>query len=102
MNARRSPHGERGLKSISPISGRPPRPSLPPRGAWIEIEPRRSRLSNMQSLPPRGAWIEIFALTVNSGMMNGRSPHGERGLKYRGAAVLLDGAHVAPPTGSVD
>ena len=34
-----------------------------------------------ESLPPRGAWIEILSqiLEVNA---PGRSPHGERGLKW--------------------
>ena len=55
----RSPHGERGLKY------------LPPR-AMLILTP---------SLPTRGAWIEIDSKTLNA-LLIGRSPHGERGLKY--------------------
>ena len=35
----RSPHGERGLKSIFYFSNGTGVSSLPPRGAWIEIAP---------------------------------------------------------------
>ena len=35
----------------------------------------------MKSLPPRGAWIEI-AWSGKASLMLGRSPHGERGLKF--------------------
>jgi len=36
--SRRSPHGERGLKSGPRGFGRPDTQSLPSRGAWIEIK----------------------------------------------------------------
>ena len=58
---RRSPHGERGLKSLR----RKDRPggvlrSLPSRGAWIEMcKHRSSYVLFGWSLPSRGAWIEI-------------------------------------------
>ena len=32
----------------------------------------------------------------------GRSPHGERGLKFRGDGIALEALAVAPPAGSVD
>ena len=54
-------------------------PSLPPRGAWIEIKMWSDRMVIELSLPPRGAWIEIRR-------------------KVRVSIRLL----VAPPTGSVD
>ena len=59
-SGRRSPHGERGLKSAKArlTSGR--ETSLPARGAWIEMA-----MSDKTLLPYKG-----------------RSPHGERGLKY--------------------
>ncbi len=38
-------------------------------------------------LPARGAWIEIIAPVVRCFRVIGRSPHGERGLKYRGFGV---------------
>ena len=35
------------------------------------------------SLPARGAWIEIYRSRSHSGCGRSRSPHGERGLKYK-------------------
>ena len=35
-----------------------------------------------RSLPTRGAWIEIQFVKFYCIIVNGRSPHGERGLKY--------------------
>ena len=54
-------------------------PSLPVRGAWIEISNMVVKLSIRVSLPVRGAWIEMSALS-----------------EYR--RVML----VAPRKGSVD
>ena len=56
---RRSPHGERGLKSFLP-------------GMTI---------FSAASLPPRGAWIEILPIGAANMTRSRRSPHGERGLK---------------------
>ena len=145
---RRSPCGERGLKSL--FSGRERRKSrsLPVRGAWIEIiSIRRARTFRTRSLPVRGAWIEMSraqdlitadktSLPVRGAWIEmecascgweaaeGRSPCGERGLKYlleqeerkaqaslpvRGAwieMILRSVIHltvsVAPRAGSVD
>ena len=37
-----------------------------------------------RSLPPRGAWIEIaFSAIGKFSSVHGRSPHGERGLKFQ-------------------
>ena len=61
----RSPHGERGLKSPCLRQGEGHHPSLPSRGAWIEMS--RDGLSSMvkcRSLPSRGAWIEIARSAV--------------------------------------
>ena len=77
-----------------------------------------------RSLPPRGAWIEIARVEKTHGSNTGRSPRGERGLKYAGAeddlvestslpprgawieitlaGVYILPAAVAPPAGSVD
>ena len=99
-------------------------PSLPVRGAWIEIETdfappqssrRRSpcgerglkwtnaikRLNYTKSLPVRGAWIEIAGAKGTHRYREGRSPCGERGLKYFADGQLVD-ALVAPRAGSVD
>ena len=79
MALSRSPHGERGLKSkIRPINPMDS-PSLPPRGAWIEMQLILTMFCTCWSLPPRGAWIEIIG-------------------DYLGFPTKI----VAPPTGSVD
>ena len=43
----------------------------------------------MPSLPSRGAWIEIRGRSAPWRYLFGRSPHGERGLKLQGLALLL-------------
>ena len=63
----RSPHGERGLKYRQNGGGDAATPSL----------------------PTRGAWIEIILVSLDDEVVECRSPHGERGLKY----VMLDTAH---------
>ena len=81
---RRSPCGERGLKSPLHLDKKPVfTSSLPVRGAWIEMLyfPLTS-LSN-SSLPVRGAWIEIASTKSFAATLPCRSPCGERGLKYR-------------------
>ena len=57
----RSPCGERGLKSLCVTNYAENVLSLPVRGAWIEI-PFAANSSSMltSSLPVRGAWIEII------------------------------------------
>ena len=55
----------------------------------------------IESLPTRGAWIEIDEERAIARMVYGRSPHGERGLKWHAHGVM-HGAPVAPHTGSVD
>ena len=56
-----------------------------------------------KSLPSRGAWIEIVETTeAKKGASSGRSPHGERGLKYAKLGLITTGRLVAPLTGSVD
>ena len=77
----RSPHGERGLKSQFYFTAPPRAQSLPARGAWIEIAIRARRVLATQSLPARGAWIEIPDISKHLEYLEGRSPHGERGLK---------------------
>ena len=59
--------------------------SLPARGAWIEIAVIRADISSFSSLPARGAWIEICSVIFLPPNTCCRSPHGERGLKLRGA-----------------
>ena len=100
---RRSPCGERGLKypALPPFSCA--LPSLPVRGAWIEIEKyhiqpvkigrspcgerglkcpsARPAAPQTRSLPVRGAWIEIACCCIIGCCAARRSPCGERGLK---------------------
>ena len=101
----RSPHGERGLKSLASLAfpssslSLPSRGawieiaalisvphllhmSLPSRGAWIEIGKTKAAATTSGSLPSRGAWIEIFEIIKKPLDSNCRSPHGERGLKF--------------------
>ena len=56
-----------------------PKPSLPSRGAWIEIGPEGRKKLLDESLPSRGAWIEIL-----------------------NAQTQLQAMNVAPLAGSVD
>ena len=79
-SARRSPHGERGLKFFFGRRWGSGFLSLSSRRAWIEIIRALIGQFRPSSLSSRRAWIEIvligFPLLVAS-----RSPHGERGLK---------------------
>ena len=57
--------------------------SLPVRGAWIEMASTHAFTVNVRSsLPVRGAWIEIAQGDENQREVQGRSPCGERGLKF--------------------
>ena len=81
----RSPHGERGLKFVhAELFCRQCATSLPARGAWIEIVSNIACNYNRKaSLPARGAWIEIPNPKALCKTIHGRSPHGERGLKFK-------------------
>ena len=87
--SRRSPCGERGLKWREPVGAIVALSSLPVRGAWIEIGPCRRAIIRRVSLPVRGAWIEIALTEAVAMPMSGRSPCGERGLKFPPARVRL-------------
>ena len=102
----RSPHGERGLKFVQNDIEREIVESLPAWGAWIEIKRIASVVdAKYKSLPAWGAWIEIAELhewlcrmckslpawgawieipdaRLQRPEYLGRSPHGERGLKF--------------------
>ena len=80
----RSPCGERGLKFATNLSHLQFEPSLPVRGAWIEIQVHRRLPAHQLSLPVRGAWIEIRKKTLHTKTSCSRSPCGERGLKCFG------------------
>ena len=120
---RRSPRGERGLKSLRQAASVCHTLSLPPRGAWIEICTHRTAHC-LECRSPRGERGLKCEVPPIISAEPGRSPRGERGLKYRGAqepasknqslpprgawieiATLQsfkDDADVAPPAGSVD
>ena len=52
-----------------------------------------------RSLPSRGAWIEITKMPGRPSGSAGRSPHGERGLKFGHAAQLRDDVPRRSPHG---
>ena len=80
--ARRSPHGECGLKSAGGSLGHTLGESLPAWGVWIEISVSAASLTpRMVSLPAWGVWIEIPSPRVKIQTRYRRSPHGECGLK---------------------
>ena len=54
------------------------------------------------SLSSRRAWIEIYNWTLQSNGFTGRSPHGERGLKFAGLSPGTRAGYVALLTESVD
>ena len=77
------------------------RPSLPSRGAWIEISSSKANGRSTRSLPSRGAWIEIrimdaALLDVVVAPLTGSVDRNHGGMK--GA----ENGAVAPLTGSVD
>ena len=76
-------------------------PSLPVRGAWVEIEHLRSVCRQNLSLPVRGAWVEISAEEAVEAAVVGRSPCGERGLKLWRLCPCMHNPSVAPRAGSV-
>ena len=57
--------------------------SHPTRGAWIEIFHPAGYVSGAQSHPSRGAWIEIAMRALDELEVEGRTPRGVRGLKYK-------------------
>ena len=76
-------------------------PSLPSRGAWIEMEEEEKHAKAKKSLPSRGAWIEIRLKPARR--------HRPTSLPSRGAWIeicmdltLAKVEQVAPLTGSVD
>ena len=79
----RSPRGERGLKCGRRARSRRSCPSLPSRGARVEIQVVLRRPDAIQSLPSRGARVEMSYIRYTRPPPSCRSPRGERGLKYR-------------------
>ena len=79
----RSPYGERGLKFIGDMALQKDVVSLSLRRAWIEICCINIIDDSFRSLSLRRAWIEIARTWEPTRRPDGRSPYGERGLKYR-------------------
>ena len=77
--------------------------SLPSRGAWIEITIPCSRtLERWKSLPSRGAWIEIATSAASVGLTSVAPLAGSVDRnKQQGLTLSLQQA-VAPLAGSVD
>ena len=94
----RSPCGERGLKSPHQGGTFSSAASLPVRGAWIEICPPALHVRPLRSLPVRGAWIEIGSRD-RLNVQTGRSPCGERGLKFPAHLLVRCGAFCRSPCG---
>ena len=70
------------------------------RGAWIEIALRSCCSAKLRSLPVRGAWIEIRAFVADGHSEGGRSPCGERGLKYCVCFIMLKSIASLPVRGA--
>ena len=80
--ARRSPHGERGLKYILNHFVYPYYLCRSPHGErGLKYIKKRNKKIILESLSSRRAWIEIRDFCRKDRMEWSRSPHGERGLK---------------------
>ena len=97
---RRSPCGERGLKSDEiAVRVRVPAWSLPVRGAWVEMFASSISSQITESLPVRGAWVEMPLDILPGIWYNSRSPCGERGLKFPDDRLLVHQAAGRSPCG---
>ena len=82
MALRRSPRGERGLKFQKFANDLEMIPSLPPRGAWIEISTAPIGLGGLGRSPRGERGLKYIRDLFKSIKLVSRSPRGERGLKY--------------------
>ena len=81
---RRSPHGERGLKSGSGMRRHDEPMSLSSWRAWIEITPVTWPSPKAASRSPHGERGLKYSCRLAGNTYNlSRSPHGERGLKLK-------------------
>ena len=97
--ARRSPCGERGLKSPPVVCRWIKTPSLPVRGAWIEMLYHIKRVVEIRRSPCGERGLKSPSFPARTSSASRRSPCGERGLKF--SPVAADAGH-APRAGSVD
>ena len=70
------------MKYRTETHGRQAKPSLSSWRAWIEIEADAKNLLRLMSLSSWRAWIEMHCRARFGMWCLGRSPHGERGLKF--------------------
>ena len=84
----RSPHGERGLKSLLRWMKRKIPRSLSSWRAWIEISSKEITADCYHGRSPHGERGLKSNSTRIAVIHVGRSPHGERGLKYERPAQL--------------
>ena len=91
LGVRRSPYGERGLKSRLHEGIVRRDWSLSLRRAWIEIPWCPRRQDSTESLSLRRAWIEIRNGPGQTSLGARRSPYGERGLKCFDAVIDTSG-----------
>ena len=119
--AGRSPHGERGLKSVARVGRHHQRWSLPARGAWIEIAPSSGFSANGKVAPragraDRNIMADVTPLVAGGYHLRGGAPSprhtalaGTASLPVRGAWIemarsrrLASAWGVAPRMGGVD
>ena len=81
MKKSRSPHGERGLKSVPAIYGTIEHGRSPHGERGLKFDEEVVYQSTIESLSSRRAWIEIGTKILTVWQRKRRSPHGERGLK---------------------
>ena len=98
----RSPCGERGLKLQQRSQTPELMPSLPVRGAWIEIASTILPFRPLMSLPVRGAWIEIRLSSVGELKIPLSLPVRGAWIEILSARGWKAAAKVAPRAGSVD
>ena len=77
----RSPHGERGLKSVEAACRGQEQRRSPHGERGLKLYSVYFRCHGATSLPSWGAWIEITSPSTTMRVVSSRSPHGERGLK---------------------
>ena len=81
---RRSPHGERGLKSDADYISCKTDWSLPAWGAWIDITESKTPAKSPVSRSPHGEIGLKSQLDYTINKVISRCPHGECGLKFTG------------------
>ena len=98
---RRSPCGERGLKCFTRLPGfSAPSMSLPVRGAWIEMQMQLGRAAALAGRSPCGERGLKYPPLAIPKTQRCRSPCGERGLKCKEMKALIDLMESLPVRGA--